>query len=150
MSDANKNTDYFLKDRAWGGHLPGDVEDLSKAVEARRRINEKAAEGKVTLKHGDPTIVGGDAVIIKGVGDRFSGKWTVEKHTLKLSAGAGLTSELQVSRNALGDSSPDGDGTDGTGGGKTSGSVPTGSDDTITPPAIEEDLLDQTQFEGLD
>lgn len=148
MVTGMKNTDYFLKDRAWGGHLPGDVEDLSKAVEARRRINEKAADGKVILKHGDPTIKGGDAVVLKGVGSRFSGKWTVDKHTLKLSSSGGLASELQVSRNALGDSSPED--TVGIGGtGESDGSVPTGSQDTITPPEIEPELLDQTQFEGL-
>ncbi len=99
-----KDTTHIVKDRgAMGGALPGIVEELEKAVESRRNKNEKAMEGKVVLKHGHPSILSGDTVLLAGLGERFSGKWVVEKHTITLSRSSGLGSELQVSRNALGD-----------------------------------------------
>ena len=97
-----KNTTHILKTSPKGGALPDLRDDLEKAVDYRQRLNSKAVEGKIKLKHAEPTILGGETVILEGVGPLFEGKYTIETHTLSLSRGSGLVSTLKVSRNAVG------------------------------------------------
>lgn len=102
-----KSTKYFLKDQDEGGAMPDTVEEMSDALENRRGKNEKALEGKVDLKYAEPSLVAGETIILKGIGPRFSGLYVVEKHTLSYSKSGGLTSSLDLSRNAIGDTSGD-------------------------------------------
>jgi hypothetical protein len=100
-----KSTKYYLKDQDEGGAMPDTAEELSDALENRRGINEKALEGKVTLKYAEPSLISGETIILKGLGPRFSGQYIIEKHTISYSKGGGLTSALDLSRNAIGDTS---------------------------------------------
>ena len=129
------DTTFIIKDRGEGGALPDDPDELQKAVNARRRINEKAIKGNVVLKHAVPDLVAGETIELKGLGPIFSGLYIVDKHTLILSASRGLRSKFDLLRNAKGDSgetsdqpSPSDEALEGT---ET-------TTDTITPEPAEE------------
>jgi len=100
-----KNTDFYVKDQGEGGAMPDTVEELDDTVENRRAINEKALEGKLNLKYAAPELLAGDTIVLKGLGPRFSGQYVIEKHTLTYSKSDGFKSALDLSRNAIGDTS---------------------------------------------
>lgn len=150
MTPKEKDTKFYIKDRGEGGAMPDTVAELDDAVETRRRINEKALEGKVNLKYAEPEVFSGDVVVLKGLGPRFSGQYVVEKHVLEWKTGSLFTSVLTVSRNAVGDTSGGGDG---------DGDIPSPSDEalegveeigTIAVPGLtEEELIEYAPEEGM-
>jgi hypothetical protein len=138
----SKDTGYIVKSNPKAGALPDTQTDLDNAVSYRQRLNEKAVEGKINLKHADPLVLGGDTIVVRGVGPLYDGLFTVTKHTLTLSKSGGLKSVLDVSRNAVGDSGTEpalsgaDSGTEPAPSGATGAEGSETSDEQLVPPPV--------------
>ena len=97
------DTSHVLKDAAQGGALPDTQEGLDAAVRAKHLDNEQAMTGSLVLAEAMPELSADQQVLLQGLGPVFSGVWTIQRHTLTVD-GNGVTSTLDVTRNALGPS----------------------------------------------